>query len=98
MVNGGWEQIRDLINTHQPINEQRELKKELKEWKQNGKNLCDYNKKFLMLTNRITGLSDEMILDYYIENVNGKYGYVIDSVREAWRDLGKEMNVSQAMV
>jgi hypothetical protein len=51
-----------------------------------------------MLTNRISGLSEEMILDYYIDNVNGKYGCVIDSVREAWRDLGKEMNVSQAMI
>ena len=94
-----WTLFREhLINTHQPVNKQRKLKKEFKEWKQNGQNLCDYNKKFLMLTNRITGLSDEMILDYYIDNVNGKYGYVIDSVREAWRDLGKEMNVSQAMV
>jgi len=94
-----WILFREhLINTHQPVNEQRKLKKELKEWKQNGQSLCDYNKKFMMLTNRISGLSEEMILDYYIDNVNGKYGYVIDSVREAWRDLGKEMNVSQAMI
>jgi len=66
-----WIHFREhLINTHQPVNEQRKLKKELKEWKQNGQSLCDYNKNTSVPVLNIGGAKFSLISFRKIKQIN----------------------------
>ena len=72
-----WETFKTaIVRKFVPKDQQRLLKKQLKDFKQTGA-LADFNRKFISLSNRIMDISDITTLEYYIDNINGDVSFQV---------------------
>jgi len=74
-----WQSFTDkLKQTFEPIDLQRTLRMEIKYIQCSG-SIDDYNRQFLILANRIVGLSEQDKLLHYTEGLRSKTRYEVDS-------------------
>ena len=76
---------RLLLRTFEPIDLQRRLRLQLKNLTQTGK-IEEFNKQFMLLSNRITTLSEADKLLWYVESLKGRIRYEVNAKSPATLD------------
>ena len=89
-----WDKFEKLLlNTYEPTNQQKELKRKLKYLTQGKKSILEFNTEFINLCNKIRNLKHEDRIEHYLEALSGKNQYAVENSPEKDIDLDKAMEI-----